>query len=95
MPAEDSLILDKLAVTKKLCSALRKKKQTQEFIEEAWLIAKNKLLRHEKKASLNGLHGSLMFKMLENDHPVSSKPLNDSKLIIYDVLKAKYKNFKK
>lgn len=35
-----------------------------------------------------------MFKMLENSNQLA-RPLNDPKLMIYDVLKAKHKAFKK
>lgn len=44
---------------------------------------------------MNGLNGSLMFRMLENEKVCMSKPLRDPKLIIYDVLRAKYKGTKR
>jgi len=41
------------------------------------------------------MNGSLMFKILENDKPCPGKQLKDSNLIIYDILKRKYKSAKK
>lgn len=64
-------------------------------MDQAWTIAKAKLLKQEKKTNDRGLNGSLMFKILENNSTYSGKPLNDSKLMIYDILKAKHKAFKK
>jgi hypothetical protein len=84
-----------LTTVKCLYGALKKKKQVQQLMEEAWSIAKAKLLKQEKKANDKGLNGSLMFKILENDCSCPGKPLNDPKLIIYDVLKAKHKAYRK
>lgn len=93
--AEDELTIEKNKVVKALHAALKQKKTIETFIEEAWQLAKVKLYKNEKKANQNGLNGSLMFRILENDHPCPPKPLNDKKLMIYDVLKSKYKVHRK
>lgn len=82
-------------MVKALHAALKQKKTIEKFIEQTWQLSKTKLYKNEKKANLNGLNGSLMFKILENDHPCPQKPLNDKKLMIYDILKSKYKTYKK
>ena len=51
-------------MVKSLHSALKQKKTIEHFIEEAWQLAKVKLYKNEKKASINGLNGSLMFKIV-------------------------------
>ena len=53
------------------------------------------MYKQEKKSNLNGLNGSLVFRMLENSRPFPVKPLKDQKLMIYDILKAKYREQKK
>lgn len=72
---------------KSLYAALNKKKVANSFMGEAWQMLKSKLYQHERKANNNGLNGSLVFKMIQNEHPCPPKPLNYNKLIIYDVLK--------
>lgn len=56
---------------------------------------KAKLHSKERKANINGLNGSLMFRIIENEKPCAPKSLFDSKLIIYDVLKERHKSYLK
>ena len=53
---------------------------------------KRRLCEKERKASLNGMNGSLMFRMIQNEKLPTIKPLHDKKLMIYDVLKSKHRD---
>ena len=80
---------------KALYAVLKEKKTAECFIESSWHLIKERLLRREKKADGKGLNGSLVFRILENEHPYQQKPLKDQKLIIYDVLKSKYRAYQR
>lgn len=65
------------------------------LINESFVYMKAKLVEKERKSNANGMNGSLMFKILQNDKPAYLKPIRDRKLMIYDVLKSKHQNFVK
>jgi hypothetical protein len=87
---EDELRAEKSKTVKMLYSALGRKKASEQLIVQAWQLMKSRLCKQERKASSSGLNGSLMFRILENDHSRPPKVLKDAKLMIYDVLKSKH-----
>ena len=82
-------------LSQQLFNLLDRKKKVQAFVADIFKELKSKLAKIEKKSNKNGMNGSLMFKILENDKPCLGKQLKDSNIIIYDILKRKYKNEKK
>jgi hypothetical protein len=83
-------VREKEKLTDAMFRKLERRVRLQGLVGEAFTHMKTKLNEKERKANLNGMHGSLLFRMLVNDSSTSFKPLNDKKLMIYDVLKSKH-----
>jgi hypothetical protein len=84
---------EKEKLTDAIFKRLERKTTLSKLINEAFAYMKGKLSEKERKANLNGMNGSLIFKMIQNDKPQSLRPLNDKKLMIYDVLKSKHREY--
>lgn len=66
--------------------------KTEKFIKESYSLLLNKLAINEKKSNRYGLSGSLFFQLKNFEVKPKRQYLQkkDSKLMIYDVLKARY-----
>lgn len=60
----ESLMRDKKDLTTAIYKRLDQKLKVNRFIDSLFEVMKGKLCHQEKKANLNGLNGSLMFKIL-------------------------------
>jgi hypothetical protein len=84
------LVKEKDRLTEQLYKKLERRLRLQVLVKQAFAHIKAKLGEKERKANLNGMHGSLLFRMISNDSSPPLKALSNKKLMIYDVLKAKH-----
>ena len=93
----ESIRKEKAEMTKELFDSISQKIKNAQYIQECYDLLKEKLIKHERKATQYGLTGSMIFKLKKNNSLESSlKRLNfkDSKLMIYDILKNRHNTYK-